>query len=64
LIARDEEQYLQNVLALAGDLPRLAGIRAALRERVRQSPLMDGPRYTRHVETAYRAMWREWCQRG
>jgi predicted O-linked N-acetylglucosamine transferase (SPINDLY family) len=41
---------------LAGDLPRLAGLRSGLRERRRRSPLMDGPRFARHVEGAWRQM--------
>jgi predicted O-linked N-acetylglucosamine transferase (SPINDLY family) len=28
------------------------------------SPLMQGERFARHVEQAYRAMWREWCEHG
>jgi predicted O-linked N-acetylglucosamine transferase (SPINDLY family) len=28
---------------------------------MRQSPLMDAPRFARAVEAAYRKMWRKWC---
>jgi predicted O-linked N-acetylglucosamine transferase (SPINDLY family) len=49
---------------LAADLPRLAELRAGLRDRVQGSPLADGPRYTRQVEAAYRGMWRRWCDRA
>ena len=30
--------------------------------RMQRSPLMDGQRFARHVEDAYRQMWRRWCQ--
>ncbi len=61
LAARDPEQYVQVAAELAQDLPRLAGLRATLRERMRSSPLMDAPRFARNVEAAYREMWRQWC---
>jgi predicted O-linked N-acetylglucosamine transferase (SPINDLY family) len=62
LIARTPEQFVRIAADLAGDLPGLAQLRAALRARLRQSPLMDAPRFARNVEAAYRAMWRRWCE--
>lgn len=47
--------------ALSGDLPRLTHLRATLRDRLSASPVMDAPRFARHVEQAYHAMWRAWC---
>ena len=47
---------------LAGDLPRLQELRSTLRQRMLRSPLMDGKRFARHVEQAYRQMWRRWCR--
>ena len=61
LVARDVEQYIRIAVELAGDLARLAELRAGLRERMQKSPLMDAPRFARNVEAAYRAMWRQWC---
>ncbi len=43
--------------AWSGDLPRLADLCAALRQRLEDSPLCDGPAYARNVEDAFRAMW-------
>ena len=63
LIASTPEQYVQIATDLAGDLPRLAQLRATLRERMAKSPLMDAPRFARDIETAYRKMWRAWCAR-
>jgi len=63
LVARSEEEYVNLVVELAGDLPRLAGLRATLRERMRASVLVDAPRYARQIEQAYRQMWEHWCAR-
>jgi protein O-GlcNAc transferase len=63
LIARTPEQYVQLAVDLAGDLPRLADLRATLRPRMQSSPLTDAPAFTRHVEDAYRAMWQRWSTR-
>ncbi|MCE9620026.1 MAG: tetratricopeptide repeat protein [Planctomycetes bacterium] len=57
LIARDKDEYVEIAAALAGDLPRLAAMRKGLRQRMRQSPLTDAPRFTRHLENAYQSMW-------
>ena len=62
LAARTDQQYVQIVTDLAADLPRLAQLRASLRQRMRQSPLTDGVRFARNMENAYRQMWRTWCQ--
>jgi predicted O-linked N-acetylglucosamine transferase (SPINDLY family) len=63
LAAKTPEQYVALAAQLANDLPRLKELRLSLRERLRRSPLMDGPRFARHVEQAYRAMWHRWCRR-
>ncbi len=61
LIATDDAQYVDIAVSLAKDLPRLAALRASLRERFRASPLADTERFTRDLETAYREMWRSWA---
>lgn len=62
LAAHDTEEYVEIAAGLARNLPRLAELRASLRERVQRSPLTDAPRFARHMERAYREMWRGWCQ--
>ena len=49
-------------MELANDLPRLAELRATMRERMQASPLMDAPRFARSIEDAYRTMWQNWCR--
>ncbi len=61
LVADDAAAYLATASSLAADLTRLADLRAGLRATVVGSPLCDRDRFARHLESAYRAMWRRWC---
>ena len=63
LVAATPEEFVRIAMELAGDLPRLEGLRATLRDRMRGSPLMDAPRFARGIEAAYRTMWQRWCAR-
>jgi protein O-GlcNAc transferase len=63
LIAQSPEDYVSIATELAGDLPRLADLRRTLRQRMETSPLMDAAQFARDVESAYRAVWRRWCQK-
>jgi len=58
---RTPDEFVSAATQLAADLPRLAGLRATMRSRLESSPLMDAPRFARHLEAAYREMWRHWC---
>lgn len=60
-IVPDQDAYLTRAIELAEDPGQLASLRAGLRERMAASPLCDCRRFTRSLEDAFRAMWREWC---
>lgn len=62
LIAGNTASYVESAVELANDIPRLAALRAGLRERMNVSPLCDGPRFARHFSSAMRKIWREWCR--
>jgi protein O-GlcNAc transferase len=62
LAARTPGEFTQIASALAADIPRLSELRAGLRERMKGSPLMDAPGFARSIESAYRGMWRKWCE--
>ncbi|KVC61062.1 hypothetical protein WI73_30000 [Burkholderia ubonensis] len=55
-IAQDDDDYVAKAAAFASDLPRLAAVRAGLRERLLSSPLCDAARFARHLETAFAQM--------
>ena len=57
LAARTPEEFVQIATDLAGDLARLAEVRASLRQRMEASPLMNGRLFARHMESAFRQMW-------
>jgi predicted O-linked N-acetylglucosamine transferase (SPINDLY family) len=61
LAAPNPDAYVATAIALARDVPRLETLRGELRERMRRSPLCDGPRFARSFEDGLRRMWRHWC---
>ncbi|MGH8708410.1 MAG: tetratricopeptide repeat protein, partial [Burkholderiales bacterium] len=62
-VAATPEQYVQRALELGADASRLAQLRATLRARLQASHLMDEAGFARDMQSAYRAMWRIWCER-
>jgi predicted O-linked N-acetylglucosamine transferase (SPINDLY family) len=56
LIANTEDDYVRIAVERSNDTPRLAAIRADLRDRMLQSPIMNGPQFTRGLESAYEQM--------
>ncbi|GFO68497.1 hypothetical protein GMLC_20760 [Geomonas limicola] len=63
LVAEVPEQFVAVAARLAGDLDELARLRSLLRSIMAAAPLTDGPRFTRHLEAAYREAWRTWSAR-
>ena len=60
-IAADRDEYVEIAVRLAADLPRLAGIRARLRQQMADSPLCDGRRFAANLMDVLRGAWRPWC---
>jgi len=54
-------QFLHIANSLASDLPSLSTLRSTLRQRMLNSPLTDAHSFTRDIESAYRQMWRCYC---
>ena len=61
-VAGSEEEYIGKAYAFAQNPDALAELRAGMRERMRNSPLMDGAGFARGVEAAYREMFEKWCE--
>jgi predicted O-linked N-acetylglucosamine transferase (SPINDLY family) len=62
LAAETPEAFVALACQFTGNLARLQELRSTLRQRMLDSPLMDGKRFARGVEEAYRQMWRRWCE--
>jgi len=62
LAASTPEEYVRIAVGLASDLDQLRELRASLRSRMESSALMDGPRFARNMEIAYRQAWQRWCK--
>ncbi|HEX4055767.1 MAG TPA: tetratricopeptide repeat protein [Tepidisphaeraceae bacterium] len=60
LAAQTPQEFIEIATRLAGDLSRLAPLRQSLRDRMRQSPLTDAPRFARNMESIYHDIWRRW----
>jgi predicted O-linked N-acetylglucosamine transferase (SPINDLY family) len=61
LAAETPAGYVEQAMRLAGDLKRLAALRAGLREKMREKWMTGGSRLAKEIEEAYRTMWRRWC---
>ena len=59
-IAITEDEYIEKAGLFAGQPEALNELRLDLRNRMKSSPLMDGPGFARGVEAAYRAMFDRW----
>ena len=61
LVATSPADYIRVAAGLANDPEKLRSLRAGLRDRMKQSPLLDGVSLARRIEEAYRRMWTIWC---
>ena len=60
-ISQTEEEYVRKAVALASNLPTLEINRAVQRGQMKASPLMDEQAFAQKVESAYRMMFKRWC---
>jgi predicted O-linked N-acetylglucosamine transferase (SPINDLY family) len=60
-IAATPQDYLSIASGLAAS-SRARSPRAAIRAKIRSSPLLDGKRLAKEIESAFRRMWRTWTQ--
>ncbi len=61
-IAENFDRYVEIAVELAEDLPRLADISAGLRQKMADSPLVDGKAFASRFSAAMRTIWTAWCR--
>ncbi len=61
-VAENQEEYIAKAGAFARNPQAIAQLRAGMRQRMQDSPLMDGPGFARGVESAYREMFEKWVK--
>ncbi len=61
LVADNAEGYVDRAVRLASDRAELAHLRGAIGAAVRSGGFTDMDHQTRHIEAAFREMWRRWC---
>jgi predicted O-linked N-acetylglucosamine transferase (SPINDLY family) len=62
-IARSREEFVARATSLVSSLDKLRLLRGGLRDTLTASPLCDGARFTRGLESAYRRMWNDCCRK-
>lgn len=58
-VATSEAEYVEKTMQLTSDLPKLAALRASLREQMLASPLCNASRFAHNFEAALWEMWRQ-----
>ena len=59
-IADRDDRFIAIAAQLAEDFSRRSELRRGLRDRIKQSPLMDARSFAQ-MESQYRQMWRNYC---
>jgi predicted O-linked N-acetylglucosamine transferase (SPINDLY family) len=55
-VAEDDAAYVEKAVALCADIPRLAALRASLRDQLNQNPLFDAKRFANKFADALKGM--------
>lgn len=62
LIAKTEDDYVRIAVKLASNVSSLSELRISLRELMLKSPLCDGLKFMKQLESSYRSMWHRYCR--
>ena len=62
LACASKQEYIEKAAALGRDRELIRTLHKRIRPMMQQSPVMDGPQYTREVEAAYEQIWQTWLE--
>ena len=63
LAAKNEDEYCAIIKSLVYSHQHLKALKTGMRDRLISSPLCDAKGFADAVEEAFRAMWKEWCDK-
>jgi protein O-GlcNAc transferase len=63
-VAASIDEYVEKAVDLAANIALREELGRGLRKKMKHSVLMDGGRFARDVEGAYRLAWGQWANRG
>lgn len=63
-IAESKEDYLRKAVAWSNNTVILEELRMEMRQKMKNSLLCDGKRFTQNLEREFRKMWVQWCCKG
>jgi predicted O-linked N-acetylglucosamine transferase (SPINDLY family) len=64
LVAASVDGYIMKAVSLAREPERLQELRAAMRQRLQSSPLLDDRLFTGQLEKAYQWMWHKYWEKS
>jgi predicted O-linked N-acetylglucosamine transferase (SPINDLY family) len=62
LIAQTPDEFVRIAADLTADIDRLGALRSGLREKMRNSAIIDARRFAGEIESVYRKIWTTWCR--
>jgi predicted O-linked N-acetylglucosamine transferase (SPINDLY family) len=63
LVASDVADYISKAVGLARSPERIVALRPQIRDRFLASEICDVPGFVAELESVYRRLWREWCEK-
>ena len=59
-VATSEQEYVDKAVTMANEEALLAALRTGMRQRMKQSPVMDEAGFAKDVENAFEYIWMAW----
>jgi len=63
-VAKDTKGYIKLAVDLAGNIPHLTHVSSELREKMRQSPICDCPKFAKNFTLEMQKIWLSWCSKN
>jgi protein O-GlcNAc transferase len=64
LASFNKDEFIKIAVNLSSDIGKLSLLKKKLRNKLKESVLLDGENFAFEMENAYRKMWEIWCSKG